>query len=262
MAQQPEPETTYYVEQPPKKSPWGCILGGCLGVILLIVLGSVATVVGGYWYYKSQLAKYTSDSPRELPVVEPSDEEVKAVEAKLETFKEKIENEEQPETLILTADDINAMISKDEDLRGRVYVEIEDGQIKAEVSFPLDDLPGAKGRYFNGSVKIDARLENEELYVTIDEAEVNGTAVPDDIMQGFSGQNLAKDVTSDPDTAEAFGKIESFIVEDDRIVITPRVKKSSPNDDSKDAAKDETNGDSIDEQADESKETSGAGSAG
>ncbi len=209
-----------------KPFPWGCLIGGCLSAVLLMVGGLVAVGVGSFWLYKQQVAQYTSDQPRQLPVVEVSPDELKALERRVEGFQEKVDKGETPEQLILTADDLNALIGKEEKLRGKVFVTIEDGLIQADVSIPTDFLPGAKGRFFNGSVSADASLEDGVLIVTLESAEVNGTPVPEEVMVEIRKQNLAKDMYKDPNMAKKLRKFESLVIKDNRIVLTPKVEKA------------------------------------
>jgi len=210
-----------------KPFPWGCLIGGCLGMLLLMVGGMVALGVGSVWFYNQQIAKYTSEQARELPVVQVTPEELEQLELRVEEFQEKFEQGQTPEQLILTADDINALISKQEQLRGKVFVTLEDGLIQAEVSIPASAIPGGKGRFFNGSVTLDASLEDGVLIVTLQDAEVNGQAVPEDLMSGIRKENLAKDFYKDPDMAKKLRKFESLVIEGDRMILTPKTVPAS-----------------------------------
>lgn len=206
-----------------KPFPWGCLIGGCLTVVLLMVGGIVAIGVGSVWFYNQQIAKYTSDKARPIPVVEVSDEHIGQLEARLEAFQETIEKGDTPEQMVLSAEDVNALISKNEDLRGKVFVTIEDGLVEAEVSVPVDSLPGGQGRYFNGSVSVNASLEDGVLIVTLQDAEVNGQPVPEEYMRQIRKENLAKDMYKDPDVAKRLRKFERLIIEDDKLILTPKV---------------------------------------
>ena len=67
-----------YSDSPTPQSkgfPWGCLAFGCLGIILLVVGGIAALGFGGYWFYTSQINKYTSPDPMVIPTVEISEEE-------------------------------------------------------------------------------------------------------------------------------------------------------------------------------------------
>ncbi len=206
--------------------PWGCLLGGCATVLLLVVLGIAATGYATYRVVRGQIDAYTSDKPIEIPVAEYSEEEIAAARKRIEDFKAALEKGDTQEPLVLTADDINAMINSEKELAGRLFVRIEGGEISGEASFPTDAIPFLEGRYFNGSVSLKASLQNGVLIVTLDEATVNGKPVPEDFMKDIRNKNLANDALKDPDFVDFLRKFESLSIEDDKIVLTP-AKKSS-----------------------------------
>ena len=111
-------DTTIPPQQPNQK---GCMSGGCLTGCLLtfgfLVVLAICAGVGGYFWVSNQVAKYTSQTPVELPTVEYTPEQLAKLETRLETFKEAVEGGEAPEqNLVLTAEEINALISKEEKL--------------------------------------------------------------------------------------------------------------------------------------------------
>ena len=223
-----QPNSTFADSPSAEKSfPWGCWLGGCLSVILLIFIGISASIYAGYRVYKSQLDAYTSSTPVEIQTVEYSAEEVAAVKQRIEDFKNALEKGEAPAQLVLTADEINAIISSEPDLKGKFFVKIADGEITGEASFPIPEvIPLGKGRYFNGSLSLKASLENGVLIVQVDNAEVNGKPVPEEFMKGLRNQNVAKDAYDDPKTAEFLKKFERLTIEEDKIILTPAKKKA------------------------------------
>lgn len=218
---------------PAKGFPWGCLLGGCLGIMLLGALAVGGVMFGAYRFVSGQVAKYTSDHAVELPSVNITDDEVKAIEAKLEDFKTQFESGDAPQELVITIDEINALIAGNSDLKGHVYVKIVDGNLHADVSVPLDDLPipGAKGRYFNGSVTLHVEMENGVLIAQVVDAEANGQAVPASVLEGMKDENLAKGMYDDPDTAKALSRCESLEIQADRIVLKVRQKTAEKSDD-------------------------------
>lgn len=217
-----------------KPFPWGCLWGGCLGAMLLMLVIVVVAGFGTYRLYKQQIAQYTSSEARQLPVVELSPEELAELETRVETFQETVEQGAAPEPLILNSDDLNALINQQEQLRGRLFVTIENGLIQAEVSFPADVIPGAAGRFLNGSAGVKASLEDGHLVVTLDNFEANGHALPEALMNGLRTQNLAKDVNKNPEMAEMFDQFERLAIEGDKLILTPKTPKPSGEADSAD----------------------------
>lgn len=158
--------------------------------------------------------------------LELSDEELAAIQARIDAFKETIEAGDTPEDLVLTAQELNALITQDEDMRGKVFVRIADGEVSGDVSIPTDFLPGGKGRFFNASATFEVSLENGVLIVTLQDAEVKGEKLPQQFIDGMGKENLAKDAYKDPEVAATLRRIESISIENDKIVLKPRVAKS------------------------------------
>lgn len=212
--------------QAEKKSGCGCWVWGCLSVLLfgLVVTGLVGFF--GYRYLGTQITKYTSETPQPLPVVEYEPAAMTALETRFEGFQTSLKEGGQVEDLVLTAEDINALVANNKDLKGKVFVKIEDGQIKGDVSIPLDNVPLAGGRYLNASAAFDVSMENGVLIVTLADAEVKGEKVPEQFLDAFRNENLAKNLYDDAETAKAFRRIESVVVENGKIVL--KVRKDDP----------------------------------
>ncbi len=205
-----------------RKFPWGCLIGGCLTVMLLMVVGVGATMYAGYSFYVAQVNNYTSPEPKTLPKLEYSEEQVKAVLDRVTSFKAAVKKGEVAEPFVLTAEDINALISSEEDIKDKIFVTIADGKISAEASFPLGDiLPGFSGRYFNGRISLKASLESGVLIVTLDDAEVNGKKVPEEFLSKMREENLAKNAYEDRKSAEFIRRFERLTIEDDKIILYP-----------------------------------------
>ncbi len=242
----------------PAKGPNTCLIAGAIGCLVVIAL-VVLVVVGGFFAVKgvitSMVDEYTETAPVELPAVAISDEELEALQARAAAFTKAVKGEgetaaepvsgaaEGPEVteiaeggageaaapaepLVLSERDINALIQHDPEwqaLKGKVYVSIEDGLVKGEVSFPLDELEFemVKGRYFNGSATFSVQLRNGVLFVTVDSATLKGSPVPEEFMAGLRAENLAKNMQQDPELREFLDKLERIEVEDGTITITP-----------------------------------------
>ena len=207
----------------------GCLAGGCATVGLVMVLLMVGGGVATFYYAKAQIAKYTSDSPKALPKVEMSEVQLKEINAKIESFTSTLKNGETPEPIVLSAQEVNGLINEKEELRGRVFVRIENGQVSADVSFPLDAIPGAQGRYFNGSVSTKVSLENGDLCVYVVDADLNGQKVPEQFMSSIRNENLAKDVNRQPENSATLDKFESLVIDGDKIILIPKSKVGSDN---------------------------------
>ncbi|WP_436716551.1 hypothetical protein U8335_03805 [Roseiconus lacunae] len=204
----------------------GCLIG-CLVAGGLFVGAILCAGVGIYMLASKAVDTYTSTTPAKLETVEYTEEEMAALKSRVESFREKLNAGETPEEdLELTADDINAWIATDENLKGKFFVEIKDDQVHGDVSLPLDGMPMGEGRYFNGSGTFDVSMEGGVLIVTMQQAEVNGDPVPESVMQGFRSENLANEIYKKPENAEFMRKFEDIRIEDNRFIL--RVKRDSP----------------------------------
>jgi hypothetical protein len=213
-------EDTPVVQQ--RSGSRGCLYG-CLGVIVGGLLLMLCAGIGVYWFVKGQIEKYTSTEPMQIPTVDYSEEQMAELKGRVDAFTQAIDAGTTPaEDLVLTAEEINALIGSDEKMRGKFFVKIENDQVSGDVSIPLDGVPGGKGRYFNGSASVAVSMEGGVLIVTLTAAEVNGEPVPQEIVDAIGQENLAKDMYKDPDNAKVLRKFESVSVEGDKLILKVR----------------------------------------
>jgi hypothetical protein len=214
-------------EAPPRQRGcffYGCIIASVLAVLMLILLGIAIYV--GYRFLAQQIDQYTSTSPIELPKLEMPAEQRQAVKERFESFKKAVDDGTPIEPLVLTSDDLNALISENEDLKGTIYVTVDGDEVKGKVSWPLDKLGigMVRGRYLNGEADLKASLQNGVLIVTLDSIEVNGKKPPEEFLQSLRQQNLAKDMYKDEKNAAMIRKFESLEIKDGKITIKVRAK--------------------------------------
>jgi len=210
---------------PPPKSGCGCWVWGCLSLVLVVVVGGGVVGWFGYRFVGNQIQHYTSETPQVLPIVEYDEETMVVLETRFEDFRTKLKDGEPTDDLVLTADDINAMISNNKDLKGKAFVRIEEGQIKGDVTIPTDGIPLAGGRFLNASATFDVSMDNGVLIVNLADAEVKGEKVPEQFLNAMRQENLAKNLYDDVETAKTFRRIESVVVEEGKVVL--KVRKES-----------------------------------
>ena len=127
----------------------------------------------------------------------------------------------EPQQLILSAADLNALIARQPRLRNKLFVKIEDSVITGELSLPLDDfVPGGEGRFFNGSGTFDVSLEDGNLIVQLTDALVSGRPLPQVVMSGIRKQNLAVDLNRDARVSRVIHRFDRIEVEGDRVILT------------------------------------------
>ncbi len=178
-------------EPPPAPRQRGCFFYSCIIASILAVLMTILVAIVGYFFYRfvsDTVEEYTATAPRELPKVAMPADELKALEDRVEAFRKAVEMGTPIEPLVLTSDDINALIEDSPELKGKIFVRIEGRKLKGQVSIPLDALANVpllgmfKGRYLNGEADLKASLQDGVLIVTLDSIEVNGQSPPEQTM--------------------------------------------------------------------------------
>jgi hypothetical protein len=232
-----------YQQQPeiiePKKGH-GCFFYGCITALVLFVLVLIAIGVAGYLGYRAitgAINEYTDTAPDKLPVVTRSEDEMKDLHKKLDEFKAAMDSGKSSETLILTADDINALINEKEEYRGVANFSIDGDKITGKISFPLSKmkLPLVAGRYLNGTGTFRVSISNGSPVLNAESIEVKGKPVPEDFMKELRKKNLMEDV-KEPDASNWFKKVESLEVKDGKIIIKSYAKsKDAPDEETKPA---------------------------
>ena len=222
--------------QPAKRH--GCFFYGCITVLILMVLLGV----GGFFLVRYTLHRvialaeqYTETQPMTLPQVQMSTSDYDQLDKRVTEFNDRMKAGKPVPPLILSGDEINALIGKDpawRNLKGKLYVTIEGDRIKGQISVPLDEfatrVPGLsrlKGRYLNGEAALKVSLENGPLNVTLQSLEIKGQSPPLPIMTQLQSVNFAQNASQDPRTADVIGKLESITVGDGKLTIKTKAKE-------------------------------------
>src|ERR1051326_8525778 len=78
-----------------------------------------------------------------LPVVQMTPQQIDEIHARIDAFKDAVRSGRPTPPLELISDEINALITSDPSLKafkGKLYVAIEDGHFKGQLSVPLAQL--------------------------------------------------------------------------------------------------------------------------
>lgn len=219
----PEPD------QPALPKQHGCFFYGCIIASILALLMVILVTIVSYLFWRfasAAIEQYTSTTPRELPKVDMPPEQRQALKDRFEAFRKAADQGKPTEPLVLTSDDLNALIEENPNLKGLIYVKVEGDEVKGQISFPLDKIgfPMVRGRYLNGEADLKASLKDGVLIVTLDSLEVNGQKVPEDVMERMRQQHLAEHAYKDEENAEMIRKFESLEIKDGKIIIKLRAK--------------------------------------
>src|SRR5262245_964132 len=129
---------------PPKKR--GCIFYGCLTLAILTVLMMIMGLIGFFvvrGMYNRAVNEYTSTTPQTFEAVTYTPAEREALEGRLKLFQQALDQGQGGQELVLSAQDLNVLINDKpnvQDLKGKLFVLIEDDRIKGKVSIPLQNI--------------------------------------------------------------------------------------------------------------------------
>ena len=180
----------------------GCFAKGCLILLVFCFLLIVAGAVGIYWGYQHHSAllrgmfwasrtHVIDESPREIPAYTANEGEIQVAKQRWDEFEAAVDRNE-PAEIQFSANDLNALLAKNRDLRGRAFVEIEGNQLRFQMSMPLRKYVDEKA-YLKGWIGRDSAYLNMDVVVKFDGARsvehprlsgitINGESLPEDIL--------------------------------------------------------------------------------
>lgn len=212
--------------QSENKSSAGKIIGfGCLGIVILVIVGSILAYVGIRNWAMNMVNTYTETQPAELPAVNLKQEAAEDLEREITEFAQAIDQGGTADPLKLNANQINHLLTQNPEYEKILRVEIEDDRLKGIVSAPLDnvgDIEMLKGRYFNGNAELELSFEDGRLEVYANSLSVKGKELPERAMVKIRAENLAKNAGSNPDVLAFLEKIETISIADGKLTIVPK----------------------------------------
>ena len=214
---------------PPKKR--GCLFYGCLSLTVIALLVIVVGIIG-YFVIKNVttgwIRDYTETTPAQIEKVEYTRAQTDAMQTRLATFMQALDGGTNLVEFILTADDLNALISTQRELKDKLFVRIDGDQVRGEISMPLNDLGPFKlsGRYLNATATFKIVLANGALDVRLQDAQVKGRPLPSMILSEFKKNNLALEYQKDPRAAADLAKFDTVQVTNSTVLL--RNKVSAP----------------------------------
>jgi hypothetical protein len=217
----------------PTKPRRGCLFYGCITGLVLLLLIAVGGLVAMHYAKKALTGlvnQYTDTQPVTLPTVQMPPAEVDKLKQRFADFQEAVKAQRQTPPLVLTADEINALIASGPDkqsMKGKFYVRLDENRVKGELSLPLQEvLPWkmVKGRYLNGNGTFNVALQNGVLFVAPQTIEVKGKPVPEMYMQGIRKQNFAQGLANEPAATAVLQGLQDIQVKDGRLIVVPKEK--------------------------------------
>ena len=212
----------------PPKPRRGCLFYGCLTCLVCFIAILLAGLIGLH-QLKKMLYEYTDDQPMPLPQVQVSPAEAQEIRNRVDSFRDAVQTGRSTAPLELTADQINALLATDPDLkdvRGKIFVSIEGDRLKGQVSVPFTDLglDRFRGRYLNGTSTFAVHFQNGFLDVRADEIVVKGKPLPKTYMDAIHKQNLAAGANENPRSSAGLNHLQSIEVKEGKLILMPRME--------------------------------------
>jgi len=201
----------------------GCLIA--LGIafgLFLIIIGFIS--YRGYSMYKEAVS-WTEEKAVELNIPQITDEDKKNARITLDRIKGALTKGDGG-VFKFNEHELNALIASDENFSGKAVVRIEGDVLKADVSMPLNVIPGFSGRYLNGEIVLVVGMENGRPVVRISELSVRGKVPPDDFMEGLKKTNALDGSYKDPEKAKFLKNIKNICVKDGKVEIELRGDES------------------------------------
>jgi hypothetical protein len=206
----------------PVKRRRGCLFYGCLTSCILVLVVLAGLLLG----YLKILNSFTDSKPMPLPTVNMSDAEIAQVRQRVDAYSQDIRSGRTPNPITLSGDELNALILTDPNLgklKGQLYVNIEDNQVKGQLSVPTSSigLGMFRHRYLNGAGVFNVSLTNGILSVIAQSLTVKGKPIPEKYMEHVRRQNLAQGFNDDPKISVGLNKLQSIEVKDGKLIVVP-----------------------------------------
>ena len=213
------------VEAPKKRH--GCLFWGGIIAGIFLLLGLLAGYAV-YRYAHHLVDEYTDTQPLEIPTVQMSGTEITNLQRRVDNFDKAIKIDKPVEALVLTADEINALIAESTKTNAsapRLYFSFNDNHVQAKLSLPTDGfgVRMLRGRYFNGSGEFALALHDGHLMLNIKSLSVKGKPLPDQFMQSLRTQNFADSWTNDTELNQALAKLQEVKIQNGELTVLPKM---------------------------------------
>ena len=226
---------------------------------LLFLLVLIVTFMGfGYYQYNKVIEKvlfYSQDSAKEISKIKITEDTMLETRKKLADTWKNFENGTQDIDLILTGEEVNVFVKDiDENIKltKYIYLKASDSKIISEFSIPLEKAPFLsnkkfKSKYLNGEGSFEVKYNKDNPSVM--KVKINNIKIGDkdinEVSKDFNDLDLTSAFKKDKNLEAAFNNIDSIYLEDDKLIIKPKVKESanpSENNDTANGSENEKNG--------------------
>jgi hypothetical protein len=118
-----------------------------------------------------------------------------------------------PNRIELTANDINQLIARGRNTRGKAFVSIDNDVARVQVTIPLEKV-GFRGRSLNGEFAVRAPPDRNPRNLQI--TQMSMTGVPDGVLNSLLGSHS---IHSYVDEFTSEHGITSFTIENNKVIL-------------------------------------------
>ena len=197
-----------------KKLPWWLYALGTLGALLILAVAAFAILLG----------HYTSKKPMPITQAAVTEEDRSALTQKWVQFHQDVTSGHPATPCQVSPKELNVFLSSVPQLKDRVLLDLEQSQMRAEASIPLEQvLPVfGKGRYLNAVGRYELKLEaDKSLRLDIRSVQLNGKPLPRWMLSLMASKGLNQDVFHAPDVAAFLARLKSLEIRDGFLVFVP-----------------------------------------
>ena len=196
---------------PPKRGGMGCFGKGCLFLVALAILAALVIGLSSYLLYSR------GSKPTALPIEELPPAELATVQQRIDQFQTtpptpsytpsppQAPTPATPDVtpppatpappperqLVLSAAEINGLISANPKSRGHASVSISGNTATVRVSIPSEKVPGFPRGYLNGSFTITTNGPTPISALQVSKIQANGFPVPSGVLSmSYRGQSI------------------------------------------------------------------------
>lgn len=200
---------TWIEPPPPKRKGMGCFGKGCLFLVAFAILTVLVIGLGSYLLFSG------GSKPTNLPIEELSPGQLSNVHQRVDQFEATpptpsytpapastpaTPDETPPSAtpahgserqLVLSAGEINGLISANRKSRGHAYVSLSGNTANVRISIPSDKVPGFPPGYLNGSFTITTDGPTPINALQVSKIQANGFPVPSGVLSmSYRGQSI------------------------------------------------------------------------
>ncbi|QDV54789.1 hypothetical protein Mal33_07540 [Rosistilla oblonga] len=198
------------------------LLCGCLLPMLLLGIGAVGLAGYGWYFVSGKVAEYTETEARAVPTVAFDEVEAEEIGQRASEFFERVQAGSSDEQFVLSTRELNVLLNSQPGLKDCVFVTLQNGRLRADVSIPTDRVPGGSGRFLNASGELELSLDDTTLSLSLIDAEVKGEPIDESLLTQFRDLKLSTEDVNDPRFAALLGMFQKVTILDDRLVVQPR----------------------------------------